>query len=56
MLNGGDNSGLEKGFVPQVFKIIHSPEDNIGKIDPAALDLEYKLVLNTVLKLDAAPQ
>ena len=55
-LNGGDNSGLEKGFVPQVFKIIHSPEDNIGKIDPAALDLEYKLVLNTVLKLDAAPQ
>jgi hypothetical protein len=55
-LNGGDNSGLEKGFVPQVFKIIHSPKDNIGKIDPIALNLEYKLVLNTVLKLDAAPE
>jgi hypothetical protein len=24
------------GQVPQVFKIIHSPEDNILKIDPAA--------------------
>lgn len=54
VLNGGDNSGMEKGFIPQVFTIIHSPEDNIGKIDPTALDLEYALVLNTLLKLDAA--
>ena len=55
-LNGGENSGLEKGFMSPVFTVIHSPEDNIGKIDPVALDLEYKLVLNTVLKLDAAPE
>jgi aminopeptidase S len=56
MLNGGENSGLEKGFMPPVFTVIHSPEDNISKIDPVALDLEYKLVLNTVLKLDTAPE
>jgi len=54
LLNGGESSGMEKGLVPQVFTIIHSPEDNIGRIDPAALDLEYTLVLNTLLKLDAA--
>ena len=54
LLNGGENSGMEKGFVPPVFRIIHTPEDNIGKIDPAAIDLEYKLVLSTLLKLDAA--
>ena len=54
LLNGGENSGMEKGFVPPVFSIIHSPEDNIGKIDPVAIDLEYTLVLNTLVKLDAA--
>jgi len=56
MLNGGENSGLEKGFMPPIFTVIHSPEDNISKIDPIALDLEYKLVLDTVLKLDATPE
>jgi|WetSurMetagenome_2_1015567.scaffolds.fasta_scaffold170936_1 hypothetical protein len=56
MLNGGENSGLEKGFMPPIFTVIHSPEDNISKIDPAAIDLEYKLVLGTVLKLDAASE
>jgi len=55
-LNGGENSGLEKGFMPPVFTIIHSPEDNISKIDPVALDLEYTLVLDTVLRLDTAPK
>jgi aminopeptidase S len=56
MLNGGENSGLEKGLMPPIFTVIHTPEDNIGKIDPVALDLEYKLVLDTLLKLDAAPE
>ena len=53
LLNGGANSGLEKGFVPQIRKIIHTPEDSIDKIDPATLDLGVQVVLNTVLKLDA---
>jgi aminopeptidase S len=56
MLNAGENSGLDKGLMSPVFSVIHSPEDNISKIDPVALDLEYKLVLDTVLKLDAAPE
>jgi len=51
-LSGEENSGLEKGFVPQVFRIIHTPEDNLGKIEPATLDLGFQIVLDTVLKLD----
>jgi hypothetical protein len=54
LLNGGENSGLEKGFVPEVFKIIHTPEDNLSKIEPAALDLGFQIVLNTLLRIDAA--
>jgi Zn-dependent M28 family amino/carboxypeptidase len=53
-LSGGENSGLEKGFVPQIFKIIHTPEDNLSKIEPATLNLGFQVVLNTVLKMDAA--
>ncbi|HTY64908.1 MAG TPA: M28 family peptidase [Acidobacteriota bacterium] len=54
MLNGGENSGMKRDFVPPVFNIIHTSEDNLGKIEPAALDLEYKLVINTLFKLDGA--
>jgi aminopeptidase S len=53
-INGGNDSGLERGFVPRVFKIMHTPEDNISKIEPAAMDLEFQVLLDTVLKLDAA--
>jgi Zn-dependent M28 family amino/carboxypeptidase len=52
--NRGDMSGMEEGFMPEAFKVIHTPEDNIGKIEPAALDLGYRILLGTVLKLDAA--
>jgi aminopeptidase S len=54
MLNGGEKSGLDKQLMPPIFSIIHSAEDNIGKIDPLALDVEYKLVLNMLLRMDAA--
>lgn len=52
-LNGGETSGLEKGWQPPVLKIIHTPEDTLDKIDPATLDLAAQVVLETVLKLDA---
>jgi hypothetical protein len=53
LINGGNDSGLERGFMPQLFKIMHTPEDNTGKIEPATLDLEFQVVLDTLLKLDA---
>ena len=55
MLNGGENSGLVKGFMPPVVSVIHSSEDNIGKIDPDSIDSGTRVVLNALLKLDAAP-
>ena len=54
LLNHPEKSGLQSGFMPDFFKILHSPEDNLSKIDPATLDLGFQLVLNTILKLDAA--
>ena len=54
LLNGGDYSGLAEGFVPGVFKIMHTSEDNLSKVEPATLDLGFQVVLDTVLNLDAA--
>jgi len=54
LLNGGAQSGLREGFVPPVFKIIHTPEDNLGRIEPAAIELEYRLVLDMLLRLDGS--
>ena len=56
ILNGGENSGLRNGFLPEIFKIIHTPQDTIEKIDPATVDSCFEIVLSTVLRLDAAFQ
>ena len=53
-LNGGSQSGLRKGFVPPDFDIIPTPEDNLGRIEPEAIDLEYRLVLDVLRRLDAS--
>lgn len=56
ILNGGENSGLKKDFLPEIFKIIHTPQDTIDKIDPATVDRCFQIVLNTILRLDATLQ
>lgn len=35
--NGGEANGLAEGFVPQVFRLIHSNEDTIERVDPATV-------------------
>ncbi len=52
LLNGGESSGLMKGFVPPILKIIHTREDNLDRVEPATLDLAFQVVLDIVLKLD----
>lgn len=52
-LNGGEGSGLEKGWTPPILKIIHTRDDTLDKIEPATLDLAFQVVLDTVLRLDA---
>lgn len=51
--NGGEANGLAEGFVPQVFKLIHSADDTMDKVDPATLKLSGETYAAVVEKLDA---
>ncbi|WIY69357.1 M20/M25/M40 family metallo-hydrolase [Aquidulcibacter paucihalophilus] len=51
--NGGEANGLAEGFVPQVFRLIHSAEDTMDKIDPATAALAGATYAAVVERLDA---
>lgn len=51
--NGGEANGLAEGFVPQVFRLIHSSEDTIEQIDPATVRLAGDTWAAVVERLDA---
>lgn len=51
--NGGETNGLAEGFVPQVFRLIHSSEDTIDKVDPATVRLAGETYAAVVERLDA---
>ena len=51
--NGGEANGLAEGFVPQVFRLIHSNEDTMDKVDPATVALAGVTYAAVVERLDA---
>lgn len=51
--NGGETNGLAEGFVPQVFRLIHSNEDTIDKLDPETVRMAGEVYAALVEKLDA---
>lgn len=51
-LNLGAESGLREGFVPEVFRIIHSSRDTIEHVSEAAMSHLHDLVVALVLELD----
>jgi Zn-dependent M28 family amino/carboxypeptidase len=51
--NGGEANGLAEGFVPQVFRLIHSAEDTMDKVDPATVALAGATYAAVVERLDA---
>ena len=51
--NGGEANGLAEGFVPQVFRLIHSAEDTMDKVDPATVALAGATYAALVERLDA---
>lgn len=51
--NGGETNGLAEGFVPQVFRLIHSADDTMERIDPATVRLAGQTYAAVVEKLDA---
>jgi Zn-dependent M28 family amino/carboxypeptidase len=50
--NGGEANGLAEGFVPQVFRLIHSAEDTMDKLDPATVALAGSTYAALVERLD----
>lgn len=51
--NGGPTNGLAEGFTPQVFRLIHSNEDTMEKVDPATVALAGATYAAVVERLDA---
>jgi Zn-dependent M28 family amino/carboxypeptidase len=51
--NGGDANGLADGFIPQVFRLIHSNEDTMDKVDPVTVALAGEVYASLVERLDA---
>lgn len=50
--NGGEANGLAEGFIPQVFRLIHSAEDTMDKVDPATVALAGATYAALVERLD----
>ena len=53
MLNGGKDSGLKEGFVPDTLHNMHSTADTLEKVDPATIDRTSGLLQDLVLELDS---
>ncbi len=51
--NGGEANGLAEGFVPQVFRLIHSADDTMERIDPATVRTAGETYAAVVQKLDS---
>ncbi|HWM89522.1 MAG TPA: M28 family peptidase [Thermoanaerobaculia bacterium] len=55
LLNGGEKSGLEKGFLPPILSTIHAPGDTVEELDDAAMTRVSDAVVSLVLRLDELP-
>lgn len=51
--NGGEANGLAEGFVPQVFRLIHSKDDAMEAVEGEAVDLAGRTYATLIQKLDA---
>ena len=51
--NGGEDNGLAEGFVPQVFRLIHSADDTMERIDPVTVRTAGEVYAAVVEKLDS---
>jgi hypothetical protein len=53
LLNGGAGSGLADGFVPPIARTLHTPQDTVDRVEPAALALAHDMVVALVRLLGA---
>jgi len=54
LMNRGKDAGLAPGVMPRVFTLIHTPEDKMSAIEPAAVDLAFNIARNMATALDTA--
>lgn len=50
--NGGQDNGLAEGFVPQVFRLIHSADDTMEQVEGRTIGLAARTYAAVVEKLD----
>ena len=56
ILNAGPQSGLRPGFLPRILQVMHTADDNIEHVDPAAMIRVHDAIVALVLELDTALQ
>lgn len=49
---GRPNPALPKGYLPEVLRVIHTPEDKLSRIQPATLETAAAVAVDMVLDLD----
>lgn len=54
MFNAGQTSGLADGFEPRALNLMHTVDDNMSAIEPAAIDTAARLAVELVKAADAA--
>ena len=52
LMNRGAQSGMAQGVVPRVFRLIHTPDDNMTAIEPAAVVLASRMAFHMATELD----
>lgn len=51
--NGGEDNGLAEGFTPQVFRLIHSPQDAVDQVEGETIAVAGAVYAALIQKLDA---
>ena len=51
--NGGEDNGLAEGFVPEVFRLIHSEGDRLEAVEPETVALAAEVYASLIARLDA---
>jgi hypothetical protein len=53
IMNEGESSGLAPGFRTHTMSTLHTPNDTLDEVEPEAMLLAYRMVLETLLYLDS---
>lgn len=52
LMNGGKESGLQTGFIPQILRTIHTAADTSSRVDREAMVQAYRVALTLITAMD----